>query len=151
MPGTTVNLIIRKRSENPLGPSWSEKNRFGVDLKKSKKKLLEYFNTLPDEVAQQLVDFAEFLAARYQVEIDEIPPPETIERPEKESVVAAVKRLSATYPMLDKDPLLDKTSALVTQNLIQGRDAVEVIDELEQVFSESYATLVEEFKQGKAE
>ena len=118
-------------------------------MKKSKKKLLEYFHALPDEAAQQLVDFAEFLAARYQTESNEISPPEVIARPEKESVVAAVKRLSATYPMLNKDTLLDKTASLVTQHMIQGRAAVEVIDELEQIFSDSYAVLVEEFKQGK--
>ena len=120
-------------------------------MKKSKKKLLEYFDSLPDEAAQHLVDFAEFLASRYQTESNEISSPETIARPEKESVVAAVKRLSATYPMLNKDTLLDKTASLVTQHMIQGKAAAEVIDELEQIFSEAYASLVEEFKQGKVE
>jgi hypothetical protein len=117
-------------------------------LKKSKKKLLKYFEILPDEAAQQLIDFAEFLAAKYQIEVTEIALPENIDRPEKESVVAAVKRLSATYPMINKDSILDKTASLVTQNLVQGRDVVAVIDELEQVFSETYASLVQEFNSG---
>lgn len=113
-------------------------------MKKSTKKLLEYYRELPDEVAQQLLDFAEFLASRYKVEIKEISHPEEISRPETESVVVAVKRLSATYPMLNKDKLLNETASLVTQNIVQGRDAVEVIDELEVIFRQQYEILIEE-------
>jgi len=116
-------------------------------LKKSTKKLLAYYRELPDEVAQQLLDFAEFLAERYKVEVKEIALPEEITRPDTESVVVAVKRLSATYPMLDKDKLLNETASLVTQNLIQGRDAAEVIDELEVIFRKEYDILVEELNQ----
>ena len=116
-------------------------------MKKSTKKLLEYYRKLPDEVAQQLLDFAEFLALRHQVEIKEIGLPEEIARPDNESVVIAVKRLSATYPMLDKDKLLNETSSLVTQNIIQGRDAVEVIDELVVVFRQHYEVLLKESKE----
>lgn len=120
-------------------------------MKKSTKKLLDFYRNLPDEVAQQLLEYAEFLALRYQVEIKEISLPEKISRPDMESVVAAVKRLSATFPMLDKDQLLNETAGLVSQHMLQGRDAVEVIDELEAIFSKQYAMLVEEFKQESAE
>ena len=120
-------------------------------MKKSTKKLLAFYRQLPDEVAQQLLDFAEFLASRHNIEATEIPSPENISRPEKESVVIAVKRLSATYPMINKDKLLDETSSLVSQNMLQGRDAVEVIDKLEIVFKKHYEILIEETKQGSAE
>jgi len=120
-------------------------------VKKETKKLLGFYRDLPDEVAQQLLDFAEFLAARYKVEAKEISLPEEISRPENESVVIAIKRLSATYPMLNKDTLLNETASLVSQNLLQGRDAVEVIDELEVIFSKQYEILIEELKQGSAE
>lgn len=120
-------------------------------MKKSTKKLLAFYRQLPDEVAQQLLDFAEFLALRHKVEVTEISSPEDISRPEKESVVIAVKRLSATYPMINKDKLLDETSSLVSQNMLQGRDAVEVIDELEVVFRKHYEILIEESKQESAE
>ncbi|MCK5386268.1 MAG: hypothetical protein KAJ39_03720, partial [Gammaproteobacteria bacterium] len=60
-------------------------------------------------------------------------------------------RLSATYPMINKDKLLDETSSLVSQNMLQGRDAVEVIDELEIVFKKHYEILIEESKQESAE
>lgn len=120
-------------------------------MKKSTKNLLAFYRELPEEVAQQLLDFAEFLASRHKVEVKEISLPEKISRPDNESVVIAVKRLSATYPMLNKDKLLDETASLVSQNLLQGRDAVEVIDELEVIFSKQYDMLVEEFKQENAE
>lgn len=120
-------------------------------MKKSTKKLLGFYRQLPDEVAQQLLDFAEFLVSRHKVETEEIPLPKEITRPENESVVIAVKRLTATYPMLDTDKLLDKTASLVSQNMLQGRDAVEVIDELEVIFSKQYDMLLEEIKQDNAE
>jgi len=71
----------------------------------------------------------------------EIPEPESIPRPEDEKVVAAVKRLSKTYFMLDKKAMLGETSDLVTQHIIQGRDVVEVIDELETLFNLKYQSL----------
>ena len=118
---------------------------FEIIWGKSTKKLLAYYRDLPDEVAQQLVDFAEFLALRHKVEVKELLSPEEISRPEQESVVIAVKRLTATYPMLDTDKLLDQTASLVSQNMLQGREAVEVIDELEVIFRKHYDSYVEDF------
>ena len=94
--------------------------------------------------------FAEFLAQRAGRETQSqraapvpvvVPSPEAIPRPDDEKVVAAVKRLSKTYFMLDKTKMLGVTSELVTQHIVQGRDAVEVIDELERVFQEHYREL----------
>jgi len=120
-------------------------------VKNSTKKLLEHYRSLPDEVAQQLLDFAEFLASRYNAEVKSLSLPEKISRPDNESVVIAVKRLTATYPMINKDKLLDETSSLVSQNLLQGRAAIEVIDELEVIFKRHYNLLVEELEQESAE
>jgi len=77
----------------------------------------------------------------------EVPEPEPVPRPADERVVAAVKRLSRTYFMLDKKKMLGVTSDLVTQHVLQGRDAVEVIDELEDLFSQHYRQL----KQGEGD
>jgi hypothetical protein len=95
--------------------------------------------------------FAEFLLsrsgqslpiARQEAPVQlEIPDPDDIPRPENERVVAAVKRLSKTYFMLDKKKMLSATSELVTQHVLQGRDAVEVIDQLESLFREQYRQL----------
>jgi hypothetical protein len=71
----------------------------------------------------------------------EIPPPEDIPRPDDEKVVAAVKRLSKTYFMLDKKTMLGVTSDLVTQHILHGREAAEVIDELESLFEQHYLAL----------
>jgi hypothetical protein len=71
----------------------------------------------------------------------EVPAPEAIPRPDDEKVVAAVKRLSKTYYMLDKKTMLGVTSDLVTQHILHGREAAEVIDELEALFENQYRQL----------
>jgi hypothetical protein len=99
-----------------------------------------------------LVRFAEFLSSQSTSASHpvadttatarvETPEPEPIPRPADEKVVAAVKRLSRTYFMLDKKKMLGVTSDLVTQHVLQGRDAAEVIDELEDLFTQHYQQL----------
>lgn len=104
--------------------------------RKTEKRLIEILETLPDEQAQALLDYAEFLVARYGAK--DLPPPVEISRPEEETVVRAIKRLRATYPMLNPSKLLNETSVLVSQHVMQGRNAVEVIDELEVLFRRHY-------------
>ena len=53
-------------------------------------------------------------------------------------MVNAIKRLRASYFMLNADDLLNETSSLMAQFMIQGRAADDVIDELEQVFDSHY-------------
>jgi hypothetical protein len=113
-------------------------------------RLLELFAALAPAERDSLLAFAEFLQTRRPsagslgtVAIPakkkvERPKPLDIPRPEKEAVVAALKRLSATYPMLDKSKLLTDTSGLVTQHIMQRRPHVEVIDELEVIFTRHY-------------
>lgn len=97
------------------------------------KSLLECFRCLPDADRETLVAFAEFLVERAgPAPMDTQPKP--IPRPDEESVVGAIKRLSETYPMLDRSRMLHETSALMAQHVMQGRDAIEVIDELEIAF-----------------
>jgi hypothetical protein len=111
-------------------------------------RLLNIFRQLGAANQSTLVAFAEFLATRPETVSgvkppvrQELPDPVAIPRPDKESVVAAVKRLSRTYPMLDKAKMLSETSDLVGQHILQGRVAAEVIDELEAVFIRHYRTL----------
>jgi hypothetical protein len=87
-----------------------------------------------------LLEFAEFLAARRDEAVPEPDAaPRAIPRPDDESVVAALKRLRATYPMLDSASLLDAAATLVTAHVLHGRAAGEVIDELETLFGKAYA------------
>jgi hypothetical protein len=97
------------------------------------KRLLEILESLPDEQAQQLLDYAEFLFARHG-RSPEAGEPLDLPRPEQETVVRAIKRLRETYPMLDPAKLLNETSMLMSQHVMQGKDAVEVIDKLEILF-----------------
>lgn len=107
-------------------------------MNKREKKLLDVFRRLPQAAADSLLEFADFLSQRH-AQSETIPEsPLDIPRPEQESVIAAVKRLSKTYPMLNKDTMLHETSGKVAQHLLQGRDAVEVIDELEVIFQAQY-------------
>ena len=104
-------------------------------------KLLKLFRQLSDADREHLISYAEFLVQRgdQQVPTDKTDlSPADIPRPESETVVAAIKRLSETFYMLDRDELLHEASALMTAHVMQGRDAVDVIDELEVVFRRHY-------------
>jgi hypothetical protein len=104
---------------------------------KTEKRLREILAGLPAVQAQALLDYAEFLAARY-VAPAELTEPLEIPRPAQETVIKAIRRLGATYPMVDRSKMLNETSVLMTQHMIHGRDAVEVIDELEILFRRHY-------------
>ena len=114
------------------------------------RKLVDLFRKLsaPDQAA--LLAFAEFLGRRIISEgaEDSTRPSEQslepldIPRPNNERVVAAVKRLSRTYPMLNKNKMLGETSTLVTAHIMQGREAAAVIDDLESLFRREYDSLV---------
>jgi hypothetical protein len=116
----------------------------------TEKRLTGILRKLPAAQAGTLLEFAEFLLMRHgaggRVEgktasAMEIPAPVEIPRPAEETVVKAVRRLRATYPMLDARKLLNQTSDLMTQHIVQGREAIEVIEELEILFRSHYEKL----------
>lgn len=113
------------------------------------KRLRELYRELSDQDQATLLRFAEFLASSVvQEEVPtEFPVPETIARPQEESVVKAIKRLTATYPMVDRDRLLNETSSLMSAHVLQGRAAQEVIDDLEALFARHYEEMKAEFEQ----
>lgn len=103
------------------------------------KRLLGLVRRLPQSQAEQLLVFAEFLVGRHAaVETATATEPVPIPRPPGENVINAMKRLAATYPMLDRARILDEASHLMTQHVIHGRAAAEVIDELEVLFRHHY-------------
>ncbi len=101
-------------------------------------KLLELFRRLGRGEQDSLLDFAEFLSARCVDHTPSVTEPLNIPRPDNESVVSAMKRLTNTYPMLETKDLFTQASSLMTQHIMRGREAIEVIDELEQLFREQY-------------
>ena len=98
------------------------------------------FEQLTPDRQQSLYDFAQFLllqqggpkaSAVSQTPLD-------ISRPDAESVVAAIKRLAKTYPMLNREALLHDASTLMSAHVMQGRAANDVIDDLQALFESAY-------------
>lgn len=118
----------------------------GAAISKRQRRLLALFGKLGKADQDSLLAFAEFLQSRVPA-ADEpsgsvvVPAPKAIARPEEETVIGAIKRLSSTYYMIDKDTLLHESAALLSGHLMQGRPAAEVIDELEQLFEGAYQRL----------
>lgn len=104
--------------------------------------LLALFRRLSGDDRHALLAFAQFLAARDEQTgaAADAPPtePQHEPRPDGESVVMAIKRLTRVYPMLDRRRLMGPTSLLMSQHALQGRPATEVIEELEVVFARHY-------------
>lgn len=112
-----------------------------VLMNNHQEQLIRLFSRLPDADRDTVLALAEFLAKRTVRSPAEVPEPTPLPRPTEESVVGAIKRLSATYSMLDKSEMLGETSGLLSQHVLQGRPAREVIQELEQVFLRHYERL----------
>jgi hypothetical protein len=114
------------------------------NLPAEQRRLLRLFAQLGEQDRESLIAFAEFLVGRGEereqadAEVNASSEPKSIPRPETESVVAAIKRLSETYHMLDRSLLLTDTSSLMTAHLMKGRGAPDVIDELEELFARHY-------------
>lgn len=108
------------------------------------KRLRQLFGELGAEQRKMLLAFAEFLSGYKTSDMPiEIPEPKPIPRPKNETVVKAVKRLMETYSMLDRGKLLHETSHYMTEHVMKGRPAVEVIDEMETMFDRQYKKLKE--------
>ncbi len=115
-------------------------------MTREERRLLEMFRELPEERRKLFVEFAEFLHARSRLETPVPSEPVPIPAPENESVVKAIKRLSATYPMVDRSRVFNETSSLMMQHVIQGRTASDVIVELETLFRRLYDEHAERLK-----
>jgi len=125
-----------------------------VSLPKEQRRWLRLFSRLDKQRRANLLAFAEFL---YQQQEQQdwpdasVPPqiqdPLDIPRPEQESVVAAMRRLTKTFPMIDRDALLDRATSLMTSHMLQGQSAEQVIDELESLFDEHYQRYLNQHSQ----
>ena len=114
-------------------------------LNAEQRRLLRLFGALAPADRASLLAFAEFLGTRPGEEGRPAAPqsPDPAPRPEQESVVAAMRRLSAGYAMLDKAEILHEAAGLMAAHTLQGRPAVEVIDELEGLFERAYQGYLE--------
>ena len=121
-----------------------------VSMSSTERRLLDLYRMLGGNDQETLLALAEFLRQRGvstpvsgPADTIEIPDPVPIPRPAHESVVAGLKRLSKTYPMLSKTEMLNATSELVARHVMQGTEPAQVIDRLEDIFREHYRNLRE--------
>ena len=110
------------------------------------RKLCKIYKQLNDADRHALLSFADFLNQQEASTGNETPKsrssePLDIPRPKKESVIKAIRRLTSTYPMIDKEGIFEKISALMTEHIMTGRAADDVIDELEEIFLQQYKAL----------
>ncbi len=110
---------------------------------KSRRELMECWELLDGPERRSVLDFARYLSTRSVATGDQIPTPSTQPRPESETVVAAIKRLRRVYHMVDRREVMGETATLMSCHVIEGRAAVDVIDELERVFELHYRRLVD--------
>lgn len=120
------------------------------------RRLTRIFRRLDPEARRTLLRFAEFLhreSVGHAPEPGEdassgergLVEPEVIPRPVAETVVGAIKRLSLSYPMLDRHHMLDETSKLMAAHVLNGHPARDVIDDLEALFARHYGAYREHF------
>jgi len=106
-------------------------------VKGEERKLLDLFGRLAPEQQDKLITFAEFLSGDGP-DSAAASEPLAIPRPAGETVTAAIRRLTRTYPMLDRRKLMAEASQFMAQHALEGREAAAVIDELEAVFVRHY-------------
>ena len=96
------------------------------------------FRRLSEDKQVSLLHYAEFLDLKAAETPKQIEQPTFVEAKPGETVVGALKRLSASYFMLDKSTMLNETSSIMAQHIMQGREKAEVIEELENLFIVHY-------------
>jgi len=119
--------------------------------KSEERQLRAVLEALTDAEVASVLDFAQYLRDRRpaapipSAEIFEIP------RPGDESVIAAIRRLTQTYPMLDRNTLFNEASGLMARHVMQGETREETIDRLEALFQSRYASLQAEPASGESD
>jgi hypothetical protein len=128
--------VQRLVSSGPEGEVTRRKSK-EVLATRGESKLLDIFGQLTSEQQDKLIAFAEFLTAGAEdgPVADE---PVAIPRPAAETVTMAIRRLTRSYPMLDRRRLMSEASQLLAQHALQGRPSAAVIDDLELLFSRSF-------------
>lgn len=105
-------------------------------LAPAERRLIEAYRRLTPAARRALVRHAQAEAAR------QVPVPASQrlhERPHGETVVHAIRRLARAYPGLDRNRLLAATSRCLAGHMLDGREASEVIGELEALFAREAA------------
>ncbi len=115
-------------------------------MKNISRELKALMPRLGDEHQQAVADYASFLVQQYnnQTPVEASLEPEAIVIPGRKTVIAAIKRLKKTYYMLDSDEQLDRTSSLMGQHILRGRESSAVTNELQSMFQGKYEKYLEQ-------
>jgi len=115
--------------------------------------IIQLTKQLNEEDREMLRVYAQFLLSRHprsavpghadeSIDIEaDIPAPNLVKPPAEETVIQAIKRLTAGYPMLDKSHMLQDTYQLMCQHTLEGKKAELVIADLEALFQSYYNKL----------
>jgi len=117
-----------------------------MSQKADAKSLLEIFESLDAERQRSLLHFAQYLHSQGGLVKKEIGVPRDIPRPESETVVGAIKRLKHTYPMVESMAVFSAASSLMTDHMVKGRDATEVINDMEKLFDDFYRQMLQDIE-----
>ncbi len=119
-------------------------------LSKEERQLCKYYKNINEANRQTLLLFAEFLSSK-EAASEVIEKTAVLQKPlptsaiEGESVVQAIKRLKASYFMIDDPDLLHEVSALMTEHVMQGVPAQEITPKIEIVFKKFYENYKQSF------
>lgn len=102
-------------------------------------RLVAVLEQLDEAGRRTLVEYAEFLVSRSEAQAI---PPSVAVRPAGETVLQAIKRLNGRYPGLRRAALMQPVGELLSQHMVDGRAAEEVIEELEALYARAHADRV---------
>ena len=118
---------------------------------KEERKLCKLYQSLDDSQRDTLLIFAEFLNEKLAAfgiikEAEAVlQRPVLIEKTENESVVKGIKRLKSSYFMIEDENLLHEVSALMSEHIMKGVSAEDIILRIEAVFKKFYQQYKDEF------
>ena len=99
-------------------------------------RLVAVLEQLDEGECRTLVEYAEFLVSRREAQPIA---PRVAARPAGETVLHAIKRLNGSYPGLRRVALMQPVGELLSQHMVDGRAAKEVIDHLEALYARAHA------------
>ncbi len=125
-------------------------------LTKAERQLCKLYKSLSDNKRETLLSFAEFLNLKQTTSdnMDDaeivLQQPILIKAEENESVVKGIKRLKSSYFMIEDDDLLHEISALMSEHIMKGVPAKEIIPRVEAVFEKFYKKYKTDFANNKS-
>lgn len=107
----------------------------GEEVKQYQARLVALIERLDRDGRRTLLEYAEFLASRGT---SPAIAPAIERRAPGETVLQAVRRLNRSYPRLRRSALLQPVGELLSEHLVDGRAAEEIVAELEALYARTH-------------